>query len=183
MIPLEGILFLFSASLIFYSGDCQPCPPINGTTNGTHPCFPGYGDPRLPYMFPPPYPQPYPNYPPGYQMPSYGFQPHQQVHWPQQPPQRSGYTYPPNYSGPSQYYPRMPVYGYPLPNYSFQRRSGSFPVAAKVTEPIFMDRGTVQIINGRDVELTCSFTDPKYKVISVCNLSFSTLHRLLILLI
>lgn len=166
MFPLEITLFLLLIS--FDSGTCQPCPPVNGTSNGTNPCFREYGDPRFPYMFPPPHPQPYPDYPLGFQNPTYGFQPSSQVHWPQHPPpQRSGYTYPPNYSGPSQYYPRLPFYGYPLPHYSFQRRSGTLPVAARVTEPIFMDRGSVQIINGRDAELTCSFNDPKYKVVSV----------------
>lgn len=171
MFAVESVLLLSLLFLNLDSGLCHPCPPFNVTTNRTSPCFPEYGDPRFPYVFPPPpHPQPYPNYPVGFQNPTYGFQPHSQVHWPQAPQpmaQRSGYTYPPNYSGPSQYYPRLPFYGYPLPHNSFQRRSGPLPVAVKASEPVFMGRGTVQIMNNRDSELTCSFTDPKYRIISV----------------
>lgn len=201
MFPLQIVVVI----LLFLSpntSDGHPCPPTNGTANGTNPCV--FPDPRFPYAFPPPHPQPYPNYPVNYapnypvnyapnyainyapnypvnyapnsplnyalnyQYPSHGFGPHSHVHWPQQPSiQRPGYSYPPNYSGPSQYYPRLPFYGYPLPHYSFSRRSGSLQEAAQATKPLYMDRATVQIINGRDAELTCSFTDPKYRVVSV----------------
>lgn len=98
-----------------------------------------------------------------------------------------GYNYPPGYTGPQQQqvttYPQYPGYpntGYPIQPYNsnpyypqqmFGRRmwiAPSKPDAKKSDDdPVFMNRGTIQIINGRDAEMTCTFVDPRYKMVSV----------------
>ena len=100
---------------------------------------------------------------------------------------RLGYSYPAGYRGPeveynhnsSPYYnnylgqpPPRYTLGHGHPNFSpvaplFQRRTYAADHRQDHTkEPIFMDRGTVSFV-GRDAELSCSFYDNRYRVVSV----------------
>lgn len=101
---------------------------------------------------------------------------------------RVGYSYPSGYRGPqmewNHYYPPQysnhlgqppPRYtlGHGHPNFSpvspiFQRRTyASDYRQSQWKEPLYQGRGTVAFV-GRDAELSCSFYDTRYKVVSVC---------------
>lgn len=165
----------------------RPSSPYFPQVHPTHE-FPGYRPAGYPY------PQP------GYQQPYQGS--HVQFpqsighHDPYYRPidvSRVGYSYPSGYRGPhphhdwnqqhnynnhlSQPPPRYTI-GHGHPNFSPVPPRRTYQIQSPSKEPVFMDRGTIAFV-GRDVELSCSFHDTRYRIVSV-SMSVSILTQLTI---
>ena len=90
---------------------------------------------------------------------------------------RVGYSYPAGYRGPQTDWPQYgqpppPRYtigsGYPsfAPIQPIQRRTYLVEQRGHAGEPIFMGRGGLVFV-GRDAELSCSFYDNRFRIVSV----------------